>query len=292
VTLSAVIFDWGGTLTPWHRIEPREAWLAATGDAETARRLAAAEQEVWIRSLDEHRSGTLTEVFETAGVTHTEQVSTAFSRWWEPHTYLDPDAPALFDALHDRGLKVGVLSNTIWSRAEHERIFERDGVLDRIDGAVYSSEIEWTKPHPEAFRAAMAAVGVDDPGAALFVGDTATSPIRRRGRSRVRPTPSCIAWPTCSPSSTRCAERPPQRPGKGTVTCVGVASARHRAARTALLIRAVCALTRTLRASGPDVPGVAAARRYRNRHAVAQWSSSSTAVRRADAVSPTGYRAG
>src|SRR5260370_39623445 len=53
----------------------------------------------------------------------------------------------------------------------HEQVFGRDGVLDLIDGAVYSSEIEWTKPHPEAFRAAMAAVGADDPAACVFVGD-------------------------------------------------------------------------------------------------------------------------
>jgi len=36
---------------------------------------------------------------------------------------------------------------------------------------VYSSEIDWTKPHPEAFLAAMAAVGVGDPGRCVFVGD-------------------------------------------------------------------------------------------------------------------------
>jgi len=36
---------------------------------------------------------------------------------------------------------------------------------------VYSSEIDWTKPHPEAFLAAMAAVGVSEPGRCVFVGD-------------------------------------------------------------------------------------------------------------------------
>ena len=64
-----------------------------------------------------------------------------------------------------------MLSNTLWTREHHEEVFRRDGVLDLIDGAVYSSEIPWTKPHPEAFRAAMAAVGVDDPARAVFVGD-------------------------------------------------------------------------------------------------------------------------
>jgi putative hydrolase of the HAD superfamily len=73
--------------------------------------------------------------------------------------------------LRERGIAVGVLSNTLWTRAEHERIFARDGVLDRIDGAVYSSEIPWTKPHPEAFRAALDAVSVPDPANAVFVGD-------------------------------------------------------------------------------------------------------------------------
>ncbi len=69
------------------------------------------------------------------------------------------------------GIRVGVLSNTLWPRAHHETVFARDGILDLIDGAAYSSEMPYTKPHPEAFQAAMRAVGVDDPGAVVFVGD-------------------------------------------------------------------------------------------------------------------------
>jgi putative hydrolase of the HAD superfamily len=171
VSLQAVIFDWGGTLTPWHTVEPRAAWIAAVGDDETADRLLAAEQEIWVRSRDQHRSGTMDEIFAAAGVTPTPGMHAAFHDWWQPHTYLDPQVPALFDALRERGLRIGVLSNTVWSRADHERIFARDGVLELIDGAVYSSEIPWTKPHPEAFRAALDAVGVRDPDAAVFVGD-------------------------------------------------------------------------------------------------------------------------
>ena len=90
---------------------------------------------------------------------------------WAPHTITDPDVPPLLRLLRERSIKVGVLSNTVWPRALHERVFRRDGVLELIDGAVYSSEIPWTKPHPEAFRAAMAAVGVTDPAACVFVGD-------------------------------------------------------------------------------------------------------------------------
>ncbi len=170
-TISAVIFDWGGTLTPWHTVDPREAWAASVGDAELAERLATAEHEIWRRSTVEHRSASLADVFAAAGSELSESVADSFSAWWEPHTYLDPDVPPLFDALRERGLKIGVLSNTIWTRSEHERIFARDGVLHLIDGAVYTSEIAWTKPHPEAFRAALDAVGVDDPAEAVFVGD-------------------------------------------------------------------------------------------------------------------------
>jgi putative hydrolase of the HAD superfamily len=171
MTVDAVVFDWGGTLTPWHTVEPRAAWIATVGEQELADRLLAAEGEIWIRSRDEHRSGSLDEIFAAAGVVGTDEMRAAFHEWWEPHTFVDPQVPALFEALHDRGLKIGVLSNTIWPRAEHERIFARDGVLELIDGAVYSSEIAWTKPHPEAFRAALDAVSVTDPGRAVFVGD-------------------------------------------------------------------------------------------------------------------------
>ena len=69
------------------------------------------------------------------------------------------------------GVKVGVLSNTIWPREWHVGFFERDVVHDLIDGDVYSSEIPWTKPSPRAFEAAMQAVGVTDASACVYVGD-------------------------------------------------------------------------------------------------------------------------
>lgn len=169
--LQAVVFDWGGTLTPWHNIVPLDGWLEVVGDAELAARLLAAEESLWARSRDEHRSGTLDEVFALAGLAPTPELLAAFHRWWEPHTFLDPEVPELFTELRRRGLRIGVLSNTLWPRREHERIFERDGVADLIDGAVYTSDLAWTKPHPEAFHAALRAVGVTDPARAVFVGD-------------------------------------------------------------------------------------------------------------------------
>jgi putative hydrolase of the HAD superfamily len=171
MVVRAVIFDWGGTLSPWHHIEPPGPWGSVVADPDLAHRLARAEDEIWARSRDTHRSGTLEDVFAAAGIDPTPQLLGAVSKWWEPHTLTDPDVPALFEALRARDIRIGVLSNTIWSRQEHERIFARDGLLELIDGAVYTSEIEWTKPHPEAFRAALDAVAVADPAEAVFVGD-------------------------------------------------------------------------------------------------------------------------
>ena len=169
--LDAVIFDWGGTLTPWHDIEALHSWAAAVGDPALAARLFEAENAAWLRSRDEQASARLAEIFAAAELEASEEMLRAYHDWWEPHTHLDPAAPALFAALRERGLRVGVLSNTVWPRAEHERIFARDGVLELIDGAVYTSELPWTKPHPEAFRAAMAAVGASEPARCVFVGD-------------------------------------------------------------------------------------------------------------------------
>lgn len=175
--IDAVLFDWGGTLTPWHTVDVRAGWLAVAqvADPDRAEQLAeamlAAEAAVWERSRDTHRSGTLAEVWEAAGLAASAALDSVYEQQWEPHTHLDPDVPPLLRGLRERDIRIGVLSNTTWSRDHHERIFVRDGVLDLIDGAVYTSEIPWTKPHPEAFRAVMAAVGVDDPARCVFVGD-------------------------------------------------------------------------------------------------------------------------
>jgi putative hydrolase of the HAD superfamily len=174
--VEAVIFDWGGTLTPWHTIDFREeaaalAEAAVGADHTAPELLRAAADAVWGRSRDEHTSATIADLFAHAGLSHDEELLTAYREFWEPHTATDPDVPGLFDRLHSDGIRVGVLSNTIWPRDWHEEFFRRDGVLELIHGAVYTSEVPWTKPAPEAFRAAMGAVGVEDPQACAFVGD-------------------------------------------------------------------------------------------------------------------------
>ena len=116
-----------------------------------------------------------------------EAAQAAYEEFWEPHTFTDPEVRRCSRACGERGIRVGVLSNTIWSRGATTRPSSaRDGVLELIDGAVYSSEIEHAKPHPEAFRAAVAAVGVSDPARCVYVGDRAFEDIHGAQRAGLR----------------------------------------------------------------------------------------------------------
>jgi len=184
VSVRAVIFDWGGTLTPWHDIDLVEMWGAYAsafepeGDPRVlAERLAREEISRWrVQQASSGADGTgaLDQLFLSVGI----DVSTprhgralaAYLAHWEPHTLADPDALGLLGALRQRGIRVGVLSNTMWPRWHHEAVFSRDGLLPLIDAAVYSSEIPVAKPHADAFRSALAAVG-EPPRTTVFVGD-------------------------------------------------------------------------------------------------------------------------
>jgi len=178
MAIEAVIFDWGGTLTPWHTVDHATLWrtvcephFPGSRADEVSAAILAAELDLWSQTDRSQRSATLTEVFQRAGIVAPEAFLTSYFEAWDPHTYTDPDAVPLLQELRARGIRAGVLSNTMWPRSAHERVLRRDGVLGLLDGAVFSSEIPWAKPHPEAFRAAMAAVGVSDPAACVFVGD-------------------------------------------------------------------------------------------------------------------------
>ena len=177
--IDAVIFDWGGTLTRWHDIDFHaeslalaQAVVGADHEVHVSReRLHAAGATVWGRSRDHQQSATVADLFTEAGLAHDPDLLHAYYEFWEPHTLTDPEVRPLWEWLRDEGVKVGVLSNTIWSREVHEGFFRRDGVLDLVDGDVYTSEVPWTKPSPHAFRAAMAAVGAADPTRCVYVGD-------------------------------------------------------------------------------------------------------------------------
>ncbi|MGI8644991.1 MAG: HAD family hydrolase [Nocardioides sp.] len=179
--IDAVLFDWGGTLTRWHDVDFHAESLAlaqavvAAGDPADpvvhAEALHRAGDAVWGRSRDQQQSATIADLFDEAGLEHDPALLSAYYDFWEPHTPTDPEVLPLWEELRAAGIKVGVLSNTIWPREWHRGFFERDGVLHLVDGDVYTSEISWTKPSPLAFRASMESVGVSDPSRCVYVGD-------------------------------------------------------------------------------------------------------------------------
>lgn len=185
MTVRAVVFDWGGTLTPFHEVDLLDLWrvaayrLAPDRVGELAEALARAEREWWARAVRTGRSGTTHEVMQAAcratGVDvepllHDDALAAHLDAW-TPHTFTDDVAGPMLAALRERGIRVGLLSNTHWPRDWHERWLRRDGVIELFDARVYTSDLAHVKPWAPAFHAVLGELGVDDPEAAVMVGD-------------------------------------------------------------------------------------------------------------------------
>ena len=210
--IDAVIFDWGGTLSDFVALELLDVWQTAAHHLDPAREdeltaaLLAVEERFWARTTTTQESGTLADllaeasrdlgldvaeaVLEEAAVQHLDS--------WTPHIAHDADAVPVLTALRERGLAIGLLSNTHWPRAFHEEFLARDGLAELIDARLYSSELSHLKPHPSVFRAALGAVGVDDPARAVFVGDRPLDDIHGAQqvgmRAVLRPNPNVPAY--------------------------------------------------------------------------------------------------
>lgn len=186
--VEAVIFDWGGTLSYWALVEFDEIWRLAAAhlaphlaesEQELAARLARIELDAWEQMGADHRAFTFHDLVRRASRVVgadvadaiVEEASKHYLDSWVPHIEHDPDAAPLLEALRARGIRTGLLSNTHWPAEFHEAMLARDGLAHLLDACVYTSELEYTKPHPEAFQAALDAVGVTDPTRAVYVGD-------------------------------------------------------------------------------------------------------------------------
>ena len=183
--VDAVIFDWGGTLSVFVPIELIDVWRLAARhldpdrEEEIAQVLFAVEDRFWARTSSTQRSGTLAQLVSEASAelgldvaeAVLEEAAVRHLDAWTPHIRHQPDAAAALSALRDRGLRLGLLSNTHWPRSFHEQLLAKDGLDGLLDVRLYTSEMTHMKPHPSVFEAALEAVGVDDPQRAVFVGD-------------------------------------------------------------------------------------------------------------------------
>jgi putative hydrolase of the HAD superfamily len=185
VTVRAVIFDWGGTITdPLNFEELTDMWrlaarhLAPDREDELCARLEEIEAAAWQRIAVDQRAFSLSQLIAAAsaelkldvGEALLEEAATHHLDRWTPHITHDPDAAPTLAALKGQRLKIGLLSNTHWPRTFHEHFLERDGLADFIDVRCYTSEMERTKPHPAAYREVLHALDVAAPDA-VFVGD-------------------------------------------------------------------------------------------------------------------------
>ena len=96
---------------------------------------------------------------------------------WEPARLLAAHTHPLLDALRERGLKLGLVSNAFDPAWLLHRDLELMGLAERLDVAVFSSEVGLRKPHPAIFERALEAVGVPAENA-LFVGDRTFEDVR------------------------------------------------------------------------------------------------------------------
>jgi putative hydrolase of the HAD superfamily len=210
VSVAAVIFDWGGTLT--EPLEPLigrdDVWRNAARnilperEGELVEELIAAEERLWEISRTEHRSSSLVDLFAHAAQaleveieeTVIEEATRSQLDLYLPHIAHDPDATKVVSALRDSGLRIGLLSNTLWPGSFHDQLLERDGLAELIDVRLYTSELHHTKPHPKVFEEILRLLGVDDPSEAVFVGDRPWDDIygaKRAGlRTVLRPSPT------------------------------------------------------------------------------------------------------
>ena len=187
--LRAVLFDYGDTLFHFAYDESLleagwEAGLDAIGrddlphHAETAARFRERYLPLlWVPdAVDEvEYPGMVRELLAGFGVEVTDAELARFleaeHRAWDPARQLGAQTHALLDSVRGRELKTGLVSNAIDPPWLLHADLERLGLAERLDVAVFSSEVGKRKPHPSIFERALEALGVE-PQEALFVGDS------------------------------------------------------------------------------------------------------------------------
>jgi len=189
--LEAVLFDWGDTLMRWAP-EPEflddghRAGLAAIGrDVDPA--ITVRFRDVYLPKFfaqgvveEVEYPGEVRALLGEFGIDVSDDELLRFLEAehaaWAPARRLAATTHALLEALRDRGLKLGLVSNAIDPPDLLHRDLEELGVAQRLDVAVFSSETGRRKPDPGIFEAALSRLGVE-PERALMVGDSVPNDI-------------------------------------------------------------------------------------------------------------------
>ena len=193
--LRAVFFDWGDTLMEFRFDEELMADAFQAGLKALDRDDLAPGQEVlahfreqfeplfWVPgTLEEvEYPGVIRETLRHFGVEVSDEELDRFleaeHEAWQPARVLGATTHAMLESLRSRGLKLGLVSNAFDPGWLLHRDLEQMGIAERIDFAVFSSEVGKRKPHPEIFERALAALGAEGEES-LFVGDRLFEDVR------------------------------------------------------------------------------------------------------------------
>jgi putative hydrolase of the HAD superfamily len=196
--LKAVLFDWGDTLIDF-KYDPELVEAGYRAGLEALERDGLPDAGPIAQHFREHYEplfwapGTIEEVEypglvrELLGHFDVEVSDEELVRFleaehtaWSPAFVLGATTHALLEALRSRGLLLGLVSNAFDPPWILHRDLERQGLAERLDVAVFSSEVGRRKPDPAIFETALERLGVA-PEDALFVGDRLYEDIRGAG---------------------------------------------------------------------------------------------------------------
>lgn len=97
--------------------------------------------------------------------------TTAYMRKIQEHVWPLDGAVATLEALKDQGLRVGLVSNTMWPGDEHRHDLDRYALTPLLEHLVFSADVQAWKPHREIFQMSLDALDLQ-PEDAIYVGDS------------------------------------------------------------------------------------------------------------------------
>jgi len=100
--------------------------------------------------------------------------------WYEPLSRIatvEPDIRDTLTRLRDRGLKLGIVSNTFLTQSSLDRHLKEFGMIEFFPLRMYSQETAWRKPNVKIFNEAAGRLGIE-PQNIMFVGDRLDTDIK------------------------------------------------------------------------------------------------------------------
>jgi len=189
--LRAVLFDWGDTLMQWTfdpelLVAGHRAGLEAIGRDDDG--ITGRFRETYLPMMfapgaveEVEYPGLVRSLLAEGGIDATDDELDRFldaeHRAWGEARQLASTTHALLDALRADALLTGLVSNAFDPPWLLHRDLEELGVAERLDAAVFSSEVGRRKPDPAIFLRALELLDVR-PEEALFVGDRLYEDVR------------------------------------------------------------------------------------------------------------------